>query len=107
VCTTRLPGDRIVINLANARSGITRIEVKPKAGRPVTLMLMGKHDYNAAELIHVGDTVTHYCAFYELMSPVPPMSERLLPVYIGDPTKPLGGQPDPGAYCSGEFNPIP
>ena len=98
--TGQMPGDRVIINLAHAKSGISRIEIKPVAGRPVKLLLIGNHK---AGTVHVGDVIKDYCAFYELMSPVPPMSERLLPVYIGDPSKPLAGQPTPGAYCPGEF----
>jgi len=102
VYTTEIPGDRIVINLANAKSGITRIEIKPTStSRPVNLLLVGRHMEAAAQL-HVGETITHFCAFYELLSKVPPMNERFLPVFAGDPSKPLQGQPTPGAYCPGE-----
>jgi hypothetical protein len=101
IYTGQVPGDRVIINLANARSGISRIEIKPSGGLPVKLLLTGIHA--GIPMMHPGDTITHYCAFYELRSPVPPMTERLLPVYIGDPALPLAGQPSPGAYCPGEF----
>jgi len=102
IYTTQLPGDRVIINLANARSGITRIEVKPSGGLPVKLLLVGRHT-EAAPKLKPGDVIHHYCAFYELLSPVPTMAERMLPTYIGDPSKPLLGAPSPGAYCPGEF----
>jgi hypothetical protein len=100
--TGQVPGDRVIINLPGARSGISRIEIKPVGGRPVLLLLTGTHD-QAAPVLKPGDTINHYCAFYELLSPVPPMNERMMPKYMGDPSKPLLGQPSPGAYCPGEM----
>jgi hypothetical protein len=100
--TGQVPGDRVIINMPGARSGITRLEIKPIGGRPVTLLLTGIHDL-AAPKLKPGDSINDYCAFYELLTPVPPMNQRMLPKYMGDPSKPLAGQPSQGAYCPGEI----
>jgi hypothetical protein len=102
IYTARVPGDRLIITLDHPTSAPQRIEIKPIGNRPVKLVLVGLHD--DGHVIHPNEVVKHYCSYYELLSSPPPMSQRLLPVYIGDPQKPPLGQPSPGAYCSGEFN---
>ena len=99
-------GDRIVLNLTGARSGITRIAVRPDAaGQPVVLRLDGKHDMSAPPL-QDGDPVTHFCAFYQLMQPVPPSSSWYLPYLLsaagGSGSAGSGGSGSPGYYCPGD-----
>jgi hypothetical protein len=103
IYTGRVVGDRVVMTLEHPRRAPERIEVKPVGTSPVKLLLIGMHA-DAKPRLNLNEVVTHYCSFYELLSSPPPMRERLLPMYIGEPAKPPLGQLSPGAYCSGEFN---
>ena len=104
--TSEIPGDRVIVNMPGARGGVSRIEVRSVKGAPVVLLITGKHP-DVPKRLKVGDVITHYCEYYVLMSPVPAFADRLLPAYVGDPGKPLGGNLSPGAYCSGDFYPVP
>lgn len=102
----RVNGNTVALTLGGARSGVTHIVVKPSTpGQPVQLQLLGKHDPNAPPLT-VGDPIHHFCAFYQLMQPVPAAGKQYLPFYLGDPASPQqigGGRGSPGFYCPGDF----
>jgi hypothetical protein len=108
-----LRGNRIVINLVDAKSGVQKqkIVIEPLDKRKtVGLMLRGKHPPQTPGQINVGDPIAHFCAFYELLDPKPTKAEQLIPHYNGVPSTspmaqnlPPGGQPTPGAYCPGDW----
>ncbi|HWW86430.1 MAG TPA: hypothetical protein VNZ26_22705 [Vicinamibacterales bacterium] len=110
--SVHLSSNQVVINLVGARSSATpsRIVVEPlDKRRTVALTLIGTHDPNAPQ-IGVGDPLKDFCAFYELLLPVPPMSERLIPFFLGPypqqtapSTPPPGNGGSPGAYCPGDW----
>ena len=96
----QLPGTQVVINLTKGGT-TTQVVVVPRgAGQPVSLVLAGKHDSAAAT-----PTITHQCAFYELLDPVPPTNQRFIPTLIDAATGVpcLPGGCNPGAYCPGEW----
>jgi hypothetical protein len=111
--SVHLSRNQVVINLVGARSSATpsRIVVEPlDTRRTVGLTLVGTHDPNAPQ-IGVGDPLPDFCAFYELLLPVPPMSQRLIPFFRGvsqqnaQSTPPPAGTNggSPGAYCPGDW----
>lgn len=101
--SVQLPGSQVVINLTKGGTTTQVVIVPPGAGQPVKLALVGLHDNSPAT-----PSIAHFCAFYELMDPVPPMSQRLIPTFINPTTGlPCTGTttcgPDPGAFCPGEW----
>lgn len=108
-----VPSNRVVMQLTRrlepgADPGITQIVVEPRPGRPVQLKLIGLHDPNAASSVGLGDPISHYCAFYQLLDPVPSANEWLIPHFLGNPKVPpanAAGQPSPGPYCPGQWGP--
>jgi hypothetical protein len=96
-------GDTLTINLPGARAGVTKIRVKPSQGRPIHLVLMGKHAQGTPDSINPNDPIDHFCVFYQLMDPIPPKSTWLIPYFAGV----VGGvgpnaNGTPGAYCPGD-----
>ena len=102
--SVRLPGVQVVVNLTKGGT-TTAVTIAPSSsGQPVKLELKGKHSSSASSA-----TIAHFCAFYELLDPVPPMGERFIPTFI-DPATGLpcvtgtpGCQPSPGAFCPGDW----
>jgi hypothetical protein len=105
-----VPNDRVVMQLTSAASGITRIVVGPRnPGQPVQLKLHGLHSSSTSTTLPVGAPITDYCSFYQLLQPVPPQTEWLIPHFAGTTTAPAAGVglPSPGVYCPGMWGPEP
>jgi hypothetical protein len=99
--SVQLAGSQVVINLTKGSTTTQVVIVPPGAGQPIKLVLQGRHDSSPAT-----PTIAHFCAFYELMDPVPPMNERLIPTFISTATgsgSGSGGAPSPGAFCPGDW----
>ena len=100
----QIKGDSVTLTFTGARTGLTRLVVRPQvAGDPVVLQLEGMHDMSSTQPIQVGGKIDHFCAFYQLMQPVPPVSKQYLPYLIGE----IGatgstGSGSPGYYCPGD-----
>ena len=99
----QLPGTQVVINLIKGGTTTQVVVVPQTAGQPVSLVLEGKHDSGPATA-----TITHQCGFYELLDPVPPVNQRLIPTLLnavtGLPCTTTGtGGCNPGAFCPGEW----
>lgn len=102
-----LPGGNLEITLSNAKSGFTKLVIKPQ-GNKVELQLTGLHDMGAPDLDD-GDPLTDFCAFYQLLHPMPDATDFLVPHFVKAPsvssTAPntnaftAGGQPSPGLFC--------
>ena len=104
--TVEVPNDRVVILLAGAKSQVTRIVVTPRnPGEPVQLKVMGRHAQQTPASLPIGSPVDDFCSFYQLLQPVPPQTEWLMPFYLGDPGKPGQGQGNPGPFCPPTFYP--
>ena len=103
--SVRVPSDRVVMHLSGAASGVTRIVVTPPApGQPVVLRLNGQHSAQTPAELALGEPVTDFCAFYQLLQPVPPEPDWLIPHFMGDASIPSGGvQPSPGPFCPGDW----
>ena len=101
-----VPRDRVVITLNGTNLKYSRIEVTPIAqGRPVKLKLIGRHSHGSPSDIPLDTPINHFCAFYALLQPVPPVSEQLIPHFFGNPGVAAAnrdGQPSPGALCPGD-----
>jgi hypothetical protein len=104
-----VPSDQIVINLTGAASGITQIVVKPsKPGRPVRLKLKGRHVHQTKPELPLDAGIDHFCAFYQLLQPVPDFKDQLIPHRVAGPTiasAGFSGQPSPGPFCPGDWYP--
>lgn len=98
-----VPSDRIVIHLTGATKTTTNpIIIRPVSqGRPVKLKLIGRHVHQTPPVLPVNAAVEHYCAFYQLLQPVPPARDQLIPhLFTGPPVaSTTSGQPSPGPYC--------
>lgn len=106
--TVAVPSSRVVMQLTGADSGITRIAVEPRPGRPVQLKLIGLHTGNTGATLPLGSPISHYCAFYQLLDPIPQSTDWLIPHFAGNPKLPpanAAGQPSPGPYCPGQWGP--
>jgi hypothetical protein len=104
--TVDVPRNRVVMQLTGSK--ITRIVVEPRPDRPVQLKLIGLHTKNGGSGVALGAPISHYCAFYQLLDPIPPVAEWLIPHFAGNPTLPpdkAEGQPSPGPYCPGQWGP--
>jgi hypothetical protein len=102
-----IKGDSITLTFTGARSGLTKLVIKPlTAGEPVVLQLEGKHDMTSTTPIDVGGKIDHFCAFYQLMQPTPPLNKQYLPYLVGvlGPSGATsgGGSGSPGYYCPGD-----
>lgn len=103
-----VPSNRVVMQLTGADSNITRIVVEPRLGRPVQMKLIGLHTANTGTSLALGAPISHYCAFYQLLDPIPASTEWLIPHFAGNPKVPpanAAGQPSPGPYCPGQWGP--
>jgi hypothetical protein len=102
-----VPSDQIVINLTGSAFGYTQIILKPAAsGRPVRLKIRGRHTHQTPADLPIGSAIRDYCAFYELLQPVPSANDQLIPHLVSAPAIAAGsGQPSPGPYCGGEWFP--
>jgi len=102
--TVDVPGDTVTITLANA-SGQTPSSIVVKADsvhHEVKLKLVGVHD-DPPSTIPVDAPLTHYCAFFQLLDPVPDATAWLMPHWKGDALTPGGmGQASPGGVCPGD-----
>jgi hypothetical protein len=98
-------GDRVVLLLTGARSGITRIVVQSVDGAPIKLKLMGRHATQTPATLAVDDPIAHFCAFYELLTPVPPAAEQLIPHFKGIQAVAgsVGSVASPGLLCPGDW----
>jgi hypothetical protein len=108
VFRARVPSNQIVINLTGAASTVTQIVIQPtEAGRAVRLKMKGRHAEQTPPVLPIGEPVHHYCAFYQLLDPIPAHNLQLIPQLFSGPiaSSTLGGQPSPGAYCPGEWYP--
>ena len=97
-------GGTITITVNNAASTLTKLVVRPLiVGDPVILQLEGKHDMSDPP-IQPGEKIKHFCAFYQLMQPIPPLNKQYLPYLIGEigATGPSTGSGSPGYYCPGD-----
>jgi hypothetical protein len=98
--SVEVPRDRIELLLAGAKSGITRIIITPpSANEPVVLSLMGRHAQETPASLPIGSPVEDFCSYYQLLQPVPPQSEWLMPFYIGPPGGAGPGAGNPGPFC--------
>ena len=107
--TVQVPANRVVMQLTGADSGITQIVIERTApGRPVRLELKGLHTANTGTELPVGAPIHHYCAFYQLLDPIPASTEWLIPHFAGNPkVAPADpkGSPSPGPFCPGQWGP--
>ena len=97
-----VPADRIVIHLTGAtETKVNPIIIRPVTpGRPVKLKLIGRHVHQTPPVLPVNAAVEHYCAFYQLLQPIPQAKDQLIPyLFSGPPAASAGGQPSPGALC--------
>jgi hypothetical protein len=112
---TNVPGSSVTINVQDA-TGTKQYVVTPVAGRKtVGLVVVGLHD--GAMPIHVGDQLTHFCTFYQLIrADKRPTTQdgRLMPYFVGLSASSGGGslpltagiggpEPSPGAFCPGDW----
>jgi hypothetical protein len=105
--TSDVPGDEVVISLSGQGPDTPNtIVVKPTApNRPVRLKLIGRHVHNMPASLPVGTPISHFCAFYALMQPVPTPAEQLIP-HVAQVAAVSGdrlGQPSPGSSCPGDW----
>jgi hypothetical protein len=104
--STNVLGNEITINMPGAHAGVTKVRVRSSMNRPIHLVLMGKHALGTPTTINQGDPIDHFCSFYQLMNPVPPMSTWLIPRFGGvvGATGATGatGSGTPGAFCPGD-----
>ena len=95
-----VPADRIVIHLTGATKSESQIIVRPVGpGRAVKLKLIGRHVHQTPPVLPVNAAVEHYCAFYQLLQPVPAAKDQSIPhLFSGPPitSTAAGGQPSPG-----------
>jgi hypothetical protein len=105
-----LPDADVVLKLSGAPSGTpASITIRPSGGK-VSLVLMGGHPSTAPPSIPVGARIDHFCAFYQLMDPVPAPGDWLYPHFAGlNPGTQVqtgsGSGPssaNPGFYCPGD-----
>ena len=104
--SARLKGKQIVINLNGATRGLKKIVIEPVGNRPVSLILLGKHPAQPPGAVHSGASIDHFCAFYQLLLPVPADGDQFKPTFNGVPaasTIPSTGAPSPGVYCPGDW----
>jgi hypothetical protein len=103
---TDVQATQIVINLVDG-TGQQKLVVTPKDSRnTVGLILAGRHAHQMP--IHVGDSLEHFCTFYQLIEPAqrPGPTERLMPYFLGNgasSTIPIAEQPTPGFFCPGDW----
>lgn len=108
-----VPSNRIVMNLSEATSKVTRIVVEPlNPGQGVKLRLLGRHTHATPVDLQVGAPVMDFCPFYQLLEPVPDPQDWLIPHYLGRQGGPAtqgglatGGQPQPGPFCPSNWGP--
>jgi len=102
--TVKVPSDRVTMLLSNAKSGVTRIVVTPAANQPVSLKLIGRHAAQTPGSLPPGTPIPDFCAFYQLLQPVPPPSDWLIP-HLASPAPGPGnlGKPSPGPFCPGDW----
>jgi hypothetical protein len=106
VYKAHIKGATITLTLTNAKSGLTKLELKPLIpGDPVVLQLEGRHDMTDPPP-QPGDKLKHFCAFYQLMQPVPEYAKQYMPYLLASgvvgSTGATGGNPSPGYYCPGD-----
>jgi hypothetical protein len=101
----RVRGNQVVLSLTGARSGINRIVVQSVDGAPIKLKLMGRHAAQTPATLALDDPIAHFCAFYELLTPVPPAAEQLIPHFKGvAAAQPSGSSgASPGLLCPGDY----
>jgi hypothetical protein len=101
-----LPGGNLEITLSNATSGFTKLVIKPQ-GNKVELQLTGLHAMGAPDL-NDGDPLRDFCAFYQLLQPMPDAKDFLVPHFmkatLAASTAPNTnalpyGKPSPGIFC--------
>ena len=58
----------------------SRSSLRPLSpGRAVKLKLIGRHVHQTPPVLPFNAAVEHYCAFYQLLQPVPPAKDQLIP----------------------------
>ena len=103
IYTVDLPGSTVELQVTGATSGLTKLVLKPQGNR-VVLKLAGTHDMTVP-----GDRapLKDFCAFYQLLQPMPDPKDFLLPIYIAaapaTPLPPGSQQPSPGFFCNGDW----
>lgn len=101
--SVRVPSDRVVM-LLDGPHPTKKVVITSNPGRPVRLRLLGRHAKSTGGTLPVGAGIEHYCAFYQLMQPIPAPAEWLLPYYVGSATPAnAAGQPSPGLFCPGDW----
>lgn len=96
----QVPSNQVVINLSGPPGRIVVVPIAP--GQPVTLRLMARHAPQTSSALPFNGPVEHFCAFYQLLQPVPDASQQLIPYFVGNPKVPAAasaGQPSPGPFC--------
>jgi hypothetical protein len=103
--TVDVSGEQVVVRLDQARSNLSQIVVRADANHQVVLKMVGVHA-NTPSAIPPGTPIHHYCAFYQLIDPVPASTAWLIPYWKGDPKLPSNkGQGSPGGLCPGDYFP--
>lgn len=96
-----VPSDQVIIRLQTSTE-TREIIVKPtNANRPVKLRFQGRHDSSSDIADH--QPIHHFCAFYQLLQPIPDPEYWLLPHLV--PVQPGAGpgSPSPGRFCPGDI----
>lgn len=103
IYTADVPAGEIEILLNPTAMGFTRLVLQPQGGR-VELTLRGLHASSGQPMPNM--PLHDFCAFYQLLQPMPLPAEFLLPHYIPAPV-PTGSNasamPSPGFYCDGDW----
>lgn len=108
IYTVDVPAGNVEILLSGGSEGFTRLVIKPQ-GNKVALQLKGKHATATPPALTSGTPLHDFCAFYQLLQPMPPPAEFLLPHYIPDAALLIaqntssGGAPTPGFFCPGDW----
>jgi hypothetical protein len=104
-----LKGRQVVVRLTAPSGAVTRIVIEPTDARhTVGLLLIGKHPPQTPAIVHPGDPITHFCAYYELLTNPVAKADRFLPYFKGatlPPSSPSvpGASASPGAFCPGDW----
>jgi len=105
--TVDVSGDQVALTLTDAGGSTSQIIVRADASHAVTLLVEGVHDDSSGQ-IPVDAPIKDFCAFYQLLNPVPPSTAWLIPYWKGDPTvtdPTKKGNATPGGACPGDWNP--
>lgn len=103
IYTVDVPAGEVEILLNPPAMGFSRIVIQPQGNR-VELTLRGKHGSSAQPA--PGMPLHDFCAFYQLLQPMPPPEQFLLPHYVPAPPLPGNNQaamPSPGWFCPGDW----